>query len=167
MAASVALALKAPAPLAAEGPEGVHLTLYKIWASEKPKPAALPEDLKKYAKLLSEKARTPKKRFNNFELDGKAEEKTVEAGKQFTQALPNDYQLRLTPRKDGDAWVLDYELSRTKDKWSSKLRIEMSKDKPCVILPPIQKGEDQMVLLLIYRLPEKKEAGSAAGGGDA
>ncbi len=154
---AILLALAWPGAASAEPKtEPVTISLYKAWASDRKTPPPCPAELKKFEKLLREKARRGKKRFNAFRLEEKPATRKTEPGKRFESKLPAKHKLTLTPTRKKDRWTLEYHLESEDSKWSSKLTIPLKDNKPIIVIPDIQQAGEQFVMVIVCDLPGGK-----------
>ena len=148
------LAGDSPPPLAPAGTaesDQVKVTLLKVWASKKDKPADLPRELKEHEKLLKEA--TQKNGCNNFRLEDKPVERKIKSGEKSEFKLPRESSLAITPSHEKAQnqkephWVLQCQLDEL-----APVKIRQTRSP---ILTKLKNGDEQMVLILLYE-PNKK-----------
>ena len=136
--------------------EDLSLSVYKIWASKKEKPGKCPRALARLEKILKKKTARGKKRYNCFRLVERPTVRKVTPGARTVHRLPEGYTLALTPEREKGTLVLRYHLSNRDGTFSSKLKIRPKKGKPFIVLPPIRRGTEQLVIVLVCAPPAKR-----------
>ena len=126
----------------------VNLTLLKVWASNKTKPAPIPPGLIKFEKHL----KRIEKSFNNFRQHGKPEiKKEVQLDRKVLYDLQGDYKFAITLKKGKNQ--LSFRCQMTGGKQEKPVDIPLKGEKLFFIIKsPIHKGKEQMLMIVQYEV---------------